>query len=513
MLIGGTGAAFLSLHLHDSSDLSAAQPIGPATRTVIFLIDGVSPADLARVPMPHLADIARRGTSYRQAWVGQMEDVGAASAATIATGDVPRNTGMIGAVWNGPGGGAVQRPTQPQQVQLGSIDQVMQASGTIPLALALKRARPHASILAVGGAGCAVANAAGSWLADYVLCPVRLGKQWVAGAVTGHALPGAVAGQIHIQTQVPRTARGSIAWRPGEEDAFTTRYCLAAMRRTHPALLIVSFDEISARKPSLGQGRAGAVLSSLLRGVDRDIGEIVTELRREGVANRTVFVVTSGAAMPLEGSSIAAATLADSVRAAGGQQAYLGTGEAATIGLQDILQAQPVAQAVQNQRLRGLDAVYFKSRARTGWKYQPQYLDPDLPAAFTAAASLLLSTVASGTSPDVVAVLAPGYAVTRQGDNGSGGPGAQWDSQHVPLIIAGHGAQAGGQSTYPARLADIVPTVAALMGLGTVPADGVVLADALQEPPAGSVSAQRRAASRLGYYVSALESRQLAAGR
>lgn len=512
LALGGAGAVALTVRLHDASDLGAAQPLGPASRTVIFLINGLSPADLARVHMPHLADLAQRGTTYRQAWVGQMEDVGVASAATLATGVFPRSTGMVGTRWRNPQNGAVEQPALPGQVQLGAVDEVMQSHAAVPLAVPLKRAQPRAPILALGGSGCAVANAAASWLADYVLCPRREGGEWVPGDVTGHALPARVADQIKVQAPAMTRGKPAVAWAVGAEDGFVTRYAMEAMRLTHPSLVIVSLDELSARKPAMSSG-SDQVVGAVLRGVDRDIGTFVAELRREGIANRTALVVTSGTAMPVAASNIPASALSGGISAAGGQQIYLNTGETCTIGLQDILQAQPVAQALQGEHLRGLDAIYYRAQSGNTWTYRPQYLDPDLPAAFSTTASYLLGTVASAEAPDVVAAFSPGYALSRRGDNGAAGPGLQWDSQHVPLIIAGHGVQAGVVSSYPARMVDIAPTIAALMGLGPIQSDGVVLADALQQPAGGTQAAQRAAANRLDFYVSTLENRQQAAGR
>jgi hypothetical protein len=511
-VLGGTGSVVLTLRLHSASDLSAAQPLGPAARAVVFLIDGASPADLSGVAMPHLADLAARGTTYRQAWVGQLEDVGVASAATLATGVVPRRTGLIGDSWRNPQTGGLVRPALPIQVQLGAIDEVMQSHAVTPLAVPLKQARRSASILAIGGAGCAVANAAASWLADYVLCPRRQGTAWVPGAVTGHELPTRVAARIHLRAPAGGRGRRGPRWNLTGEDNFETRYALAAMRATHPSLVIISFDELAARKPTLG-ANAGRVTRVVLRGIDRNIGQVVAELRREGIVNRTAFVVTSGSSMPIEPSGVTAASIASSVRAAGGQQVYLGTGEAAAIGLRDILQGQPVALALQGLHLRGLDAIYYRTRGSRGWGYAPQYFDRNLPAAFSSTVSFLLGTMASSVSPDVVVMLSPGYAVTRPGDNGAVGAGAQWDSQHIPLILAGHGVRPGVVSDYPARMVDIAPTIAALLGLPPLPSDGVVLADSLQQPPEGSESAQHTASSRLSFYVSALRKRLQAAGR
>jgi hypothetical protein len=67
-------------------------------------------------------------------------------------------------------------------------------------------------------------------------------------------------------------------------------------------------------------------------------------------------------------------------------------------------------------------------------------------------------------------------------------------------------------SDYPATMTDIAPTIADLMGLGSLPSDGVVLSDALQQAPDGSASLQRSREKSLNFYVSALQERQRAAG-
>src|SRR5207253_2853520 len=129
------------------------------------------------------------GTSYARAWVGQMEATAPTSGASIATGYYPRNHGLVGLEWSRPGSGQVQIPTQAQQVQTGSLDQILQSHGVVSLAQVLKSSAPGAHVASIGGAGCASASAAGTWAADYVVCPARRHHHWTPHWVTGHAPP------------------------------------------------------------------------------------------------------------------------------------------------------------------------------------------------------------------------------------------------------------------------------------------------------------------------------------
>ena len=169
-------ASWLTVRMHNASDLLAASPVGPADNAVIFVLDGVRPADLSAARTPVVDDLTRRGVSYRNAWLGQLESGGATSNATIATGLFPRRHGVLGQQWRDPRSSHVLHPSIPGQVQLGSLDQVMESKDTTPLAALLKDRGAKSHILSAGGVGCASANAAGSWVADYVICPVRQGN-------------------------------------------------------------------------------------------------------------------------------------------------------------------------------------------------------------------------------------------------------------------------------------------------------------------------------------------------
>jgi hypothetical protein len=186
---------------------------------------------------------------------------------------------------------------------------------------------------------------------------------------------------------------------------------------------------------------------------------------------------------------------------------YTTSDTATLIGLRDGLQAQPVAQAIQAANYNYVDAIYYASGSAGSRVYEPQFLNPNVPASFPAALDYLLGTLASPNSPDVVVVYRPGTLV-GEGPAVMGTLGLQWEDQHVPLFISGHAVARGVQSLFPARLVDIAPTIETLMGLRPPAVDGVVLADALLNPTSRVLEKQGVAARTLLPWVRAMQFRQ-----
>ncbi|MBV9282751.1 MAG: alkaline phosphatase family protein [Chloroflexi bacterium] len=512
LVVASVAGAAVALTLHRDSS-PAALP-GPARFAVVFVIDGAGPADLDPAGMPNLRALERDGIRYDRAWVGQFPPSITASSATLGTGRYPRDHGVLGDMWWDSRTRQIVSSTDPNQVRLGSLDQMMEARGGTALPVLLKTRYPGARVLSVGGAGCASASAAGTWLADYVLCPARFNRHWVAADVTGHDPP---AGFLRDPAWRVPVARGPQlgplveGWSAGAQDDWIARAAIWAMRRTHPQLTIINFPELENLLPWASPGQRAAIVGRLLSGIDRDIGAVLRELRRERAYDRAVFLVTSDQAVAPIRHHVSRAALDEAILAAGGDRVYIQADEAARIGLRDHLQAEPVAQGLQAENLTNVDAIYYKVPAGAGWAYRAQYLNPSLPRSFPAATVSLLATSASAGSPDVVEAYAPGTS-TRNDRIGSfprtgASGGFQWDNQHIPLVISGHGVVTGARSAYPARLVDVAPTLAALLGLPPFHGDGAVLADALANPPSGAEARQTRTDRQLEPLVNALEQR------
>jgi hypothetical protein len=515
VVIALVAAGTIAAVLHGQNVHSAASP-KRARHVVIFLVDGASSFPVRL--MPTVNRLARAGTSYDRAWIGQWPSVRPASGATTGTGVFPRENGILGASWLDPTTAREIQPTAPGAVRLGSIDQILESRHLTPIAAAIKDRNPGSKVLAVGGVGCAPADAAASWLADYVLCIGRQGHRWVESAVIGHGLPPGTARTASVPIASGRGIGPQLeGWQLGSQDDQITQNAIGAIHVARPQLTIIEFPEPAAVLPFVPAGRRSEVTRTLLTGVDGDIERVESALRADRLLSGTAFVVTSGEAVSPLDHTEAVSSFSDAVIAAGGVPVYVHGGAAAAIALQDSdpQQAQSVAQAIEASQVNGIDAIFYRTRHGRSWGYQLQYLDPLLRPGYGDAVGALLSTAAADEAPDVVAVYAPHTGTgTSSGSlraTGESG-GFTWDTQHIPLVVSGAGVGTGQISHFPARLVDLAPTVESLLGITPVSGDGVVLADALATPAAGAGDAQRNRQSSLTTIIDALAGRLNASG-
>lgn len=512
LLCGVVATALFVGSLHHRTTAAISQARLPAAYAVLFVIDGASAADLTSRSMPNVASLTRRGVIYSNAWVGQAEASAQASNVTLATGTFPREHGVVGAVWRDATSGKPVYANDPVSVHLALLDQRIQATGVTPLAASIKTSRPNARVVSVGGAGCAAASAAGTWAADYVVCPVRHRKTWIPGAVVGHE-PEPLLSSAMSPVPVGRgTASAALeGWNLSAQDDWVARYASIFLRQVKPRLMIVNFPEIAAVVRWLPPAQRAAAMQTLLKGIDRNIGQILAAARAAGTLDSTAFVLTSDGALAPFQRRVQRATLETTVLGAGGQLVYLQADGSGYLGLKDRLQSLPVAQAIQALKLPGVDGIYVKRHANHRWTYRQQYIDPGLSSGEAGAQLYLLKTMVSPVAPDVVVAYAPNTGtplgpyrgfVTRESEHG-----LQWNSQHIPLILSGRGIQQGVTSSFLARLVDVEPTLAALLRLPAGGTSGVVLSDALTNPPNGSETRLRHAESQIQQTVRALKAR------
>jgi arylsulfatase A-like enzyme len=511
LCVGAIGGSTLAVVLHQKSASSTA-PVGPARYSVIFMIDGVGASDLGLASMPNVRALERQGVRYDEAWVGQLEPSTVASNATLATGVFPREHGLLGDIWNDVHSRRPDSAATPAQIRLGSFDQIIESHGVKTLPALLKAHDPTGRVLSVGGTGCAAASAAATRLGDYVLCAARFRHRWVAATVAGHDPP---AGFLRNSAwRVPVAAGNQIApqlegWQLGQQDDWVARAAVWGIRHANPRVTIINLPEASILGRWIPAARRAAVLGQLMAGIDRDIGMVIQELRRERRLNQTVFVLTSDQAIAATTHQLPTDSIDQAILAAGGEKVYLRAEASALIGLRDRLQSAPVAETLESVNGQETDAIYYKVPGAVGWTYRRQYVRPNLVRRFGGAIEYLLGTLASDASPDVIVAYAPATAATGQvGQFRSTGAGLgfQWVNQHIPLILSGHGVQMGLSSSYPARLVDVLPTVGALMGFDAG-GDGTVLADALEQSAARDTTRQRQTAAWLQPLVEALQRR------
>jgi hypothetical protein len=176
-----------------------------------------------------------------------------------------------------------------------------------------------------------------------------------------------------------------------------------------------------------------------------------------------------------------------------------------SIWLRDPANNAAMARAIYSKHYDNMSAVFYMQHTGNQYHYQMagcESCSPDLVKTY----QYLLSTEAGPTGEDIAVLL-------RENARNSGLPqmlgrhgGADWGSQHITLIFSGPGVQTG-LSHHPARLADLAPTIERFMGITPDARDGLVLADAFQQPVAADVTAQNRSDTTQSVYVNALSQR------
>jgi hypothetical protein len=510
LMLSAVGAVYATLSLHHRSNINAAAPFHPAKRAVIFIFGGYSGSELLSPALPNLSSLAAEGVSYPNAWAGVFPTSPATLAASIGTGQFPRNDGMLGNEWADARTHQVTNPVGLQQVLTGSIDQVLEPSGTSSLASALKARNPASRVLAVGGANCAAVSAAASSTADYVVCAGRSGKFWKPVEVAGHLLPTGTLGQGD-RARVPKGRGFAVSlegWSLGAQDAWVARVAAKAMRSVKPDVTFVLLPEPDLLSQYLPPAQRSDVMSTLLKGIDKDIGAVVTATKAAKTFSSTVFAVVSARGYEPVASKLPKQKFTSAIVGTGTQSTYIWADGAAMLGLTDASQSEAAAQVIQSERLRLVDAIYYKVRRGKRWLYKAQFINPDMPLQVAQAQSYLVSTEAAAASAEVVVVYAPHTGTRGGGQSGHArtatGIGLQWDNQHGFLMLAGRGTYAGVRSAYPARMVDVTPTLDALLNLSTPHVDGSILANGLFQPPKGSAGRESKQAHRWTVFMSAM---------
>jgi hypothetical protein len=237
-------------------------------------------------------------------------------------------------------------------------------------------------------------------------------------------------------------------------------------------------------------------IGTLYRSFDKNLGGIVNSYKQAGIYNQTLFVITADHGMIQSKNRVLDRGAVRSVITAASSGDILvnggGTGGPTmmSIWLKNPAQNEKTAQAIWAKKLDNVSAIFYMDH--TGGTYQYKMTgcngcSPDLVKAYT----YLMDAQAGPTGEDIGILL-------RENSRNSGLPqmlgrhgGADWGSQHVTLIMSGPGVQ-NGTSHHPARLADIAPTIERFMGIQPKARDGIVLADAFQNPNSADLATQNR---------------------
>jgi hypothetical protein len=494
------------LHSRASPVVLGGDPLASLDRIkpkylVLMVLDGARPDYFGLTPLPHVDALRAAGTQYTNAIDGILEAETPSGHATIATGSRPSRNGILGFDWANDN----DRYSFFDPSQMGALVQLMQESHTPTIAGLYKKQYPRARVVALSGHKYYAAAPLGGPNADAIMYFQGDSKgQYVPVAVPGHTPPASVL-------NAPGLIFPTIHPQDGVENHLTTQLALTAVRQMHPSLLLINYAEFDW---PLGHVYGGSLdptkVIADMKTFDADLGRLEDAYRKAGILDQTLFVITADHGMMPITHFVPANVISDAVTRAGTTAPDIAPSSADYIWLADATKAQAVAQNVMAAHDPGIQADYYLTTVQG----KPQYVSEGtqrvptgVSPAMERANQYLLDALLNGHEPAVVVFGREGVSFSDpktgwKADHG----GNSWQSQHIPLILAGPGIQSGVVSSAPAQLADVAPTVLTDLGVQPSGMEGHVLSDALVQ--SSSVAQRARAAeiAQIGPLVNALTS-------
>ena len=446
---------------------------------VVIVLDGCRPDYFDLAELPNLRSLMSSGAVYNEAWIGGLESATAPSHTTISTGVFTNRHAILSFNWSGPAAIFPADPTSTDAVNRGDLAKIVQDSGAPTLAGLIKARYPDGKVAAVSSSKAYAAMALGVGPSDYILYGRSQDGLLTPAAVQNYTPPAAVLNDPRLQVK---------AAAPGEENLFAARAGVVLLEQVRPRALLLNFAASDIYGHSSGGKIAPKTMRKVMENSDLAVGELIAAYRQAGIFDQTLWVVTSDHGM------IPNTKLVDphELESVASENNLPGAGKAPYAFLTNPGQAQKFADAIATKRIPGVVAVYYKLDLRDGAAYLPApVVQAGLDIPLDAAYRYLLSTISGPSAPNVVITTAEDMQFGTGEPNTSGSHGwITWGDQHIPLFLSGPDVKAGAQSSAPARLVDLLPTIARLMDLPRADWDGLVLADALQSPSEADLAAQ-----------------------
>jgi len=492
------GLSAASIEILFGSETGTVEAQVPRPRyLVLIVLDGFRPDYLQLAEMPAYRALAAAGTVYERAWVGQLESETPVGHATLSTGALPRNHGIIGFEWRDPASLLEVKDGWEQGAALGQVGRDLAAHHVTSIPEAVKRANPGAVVVSLSSEKVYAADAMSARAADYVLYHQFSGNRLSPAALPGQSPDVDFFAGKHLTLPLPLAHFTD--W-----DYLSSQLALAALARYRPEVLMVNLPGSDVYGHKYGGPNSPGIMTHVVAGQDRAIGRIVRAYQSAGIYDQTLFVVTADHAMVPNTHAVGPDQIGAAVRQAGARVQFHTGGSGKYIYLQPPFRtrAKEVAQAVA--KIPGVVAGYYRT-ASGDYVLAAGSIPAELDAAYRG----LIATFTGPTAPDVVAPYRENTIGTTLPQLYGNHGGLSWGVQHVPLLLTGPGVRAGIRSHAPARLVDVAPTVLRLLGLTWPGLDGLVLADALVDANAAEVAAQRLLTRSLGLHQEALIERSL----
>jgi arylsulfatase A-like enzyme len=491
-----------------------------AKYVALIVLDGGRPDYITNhlSQLPNVKQLMAHGRTYDRAWVGDLMSITPPGHAVIGTGSFPKDDGgIVNWDWGIHSTGKISPTFQAlANYQNGYAFQVIKNSGTPTLAGVIHTKYPTGLVVAGSGAHFHAAGPMGGPDANWIFSYDRIKGNWAPYTLGLHAVPAKLLNDPTLRTPLA-TSNGStvpLTYDPlplGQQDSLVVSTGIKALQLYKPRGLMLNLPEVD----TVGHWSKhwAKDIGILYRSFDKDLGRLIAAYKQAGIYRQTLFVVTADHGMI---QSVHRVLDTQAVKAQIGQVLgphkdilVNGGGSAGptmtSIWLKNPADNQRMAEAIWNKNYDNVSAIYYMTNSGGQYAYKMAGCEscaPDLVKAY----NYLLSTEAGPTGEDIAILL-------RENARNSGLPdmlgrhgGADWGSQHITLIMSGPGVQTG-VSHEPARLADLAPTIERFMGITPNARDGLVLADAFQQPNAIDARNQTTSDTTMSVYVNALMAR------
>ncbi|MEW5718878.1 MAG: alkaline phosphatase family protein [Chloroflexota bacterium] len=471
----------------------------PPTYLVLISIDACRPEYLDLAPLPNLQKLMDNGISYSDAWVGALVSNTPPGHTEMSTGTFPKTNGILSFTWKNSETGATTDPTSLEAINNGDMARIVEKNGVPTIAGLVKAQTPDAIVAAVTAHKYYAAQGMGMGPTDFIVYAHKVPRQNPKAKqptptperayepAEGSVVPMAIKGH-EPSADVMNDRRLNITYaKRGDENTFAINAALVLFEKYRPRALLINLPETDGLGHQTGGLTAPDKFRELMIATDAQIGRLMDAYRAAGIFDQTLWVVTADHGMIPNSHAIDTAQTKAAARAAGVQ----GGGGLNTY-LAKPAQAPTLAEAIAKKNVDGILGAYAKVKVSDHYEYQPApTTQAALPPALNDAYLYLLGTYVGATSHDVVLMTKENWTVSQEPPNTHGNHGEiVWGNQHIPLIISGPGIKRGVTSNAPARIVDIAPTIARVMGLAMKGFDGVPLADALMQPSADDIAAQ-----------------------
>lgn len=472
---------------------AAERQSGQEPYVVVIVLDGARPGYFSVPGIPHVQALMKQGTWFKNAFTGILESETPSGHAAISSGSEPRDDGILGFTWASAG----KKVTiyDPSVVRSGFEEKLM--SNSPSLAGQFHQLDPSAKVVALGGYKYYANDALGGPNADVIM--------YYETKPDGRYAPTFIPGHVPPRSLLDEPALSAGSTQPlGTIDHLAMKLGVASFEKMRQRVSLINLPEFDWPLGHIDGGSIDRnVLLTLMHGFDRDLASLEAAYARSRVLDRTVFVLTADHGMVPIRHHVPFTDVKSAVMRAGTSIIHGNYHSGAYLWVTDRSKLPQAAANVAALNRDRIQSVYYRN---ADGSYQRVPTAGELDSSVEPANQYLLGTFTGPVGPDLVVLFDEATVGAQTGEAAWKGDhgGSDWQSQHIPLLISGPGVRRDYVSTFPARLIDISPTVLALSGGSKGAMRGVPLADALNSPAAGDLSAETALRPQLLSVVTAL---------